>query len=408
MPSHRAPKEKNVLLRELASLADVIRAFHQQGRKVTHTLLGMWHAFMGYNSPDVAPAHLASITRAVHEWHREDIRTLLGPLLGLTGILPRNVASAVLEATIRLGRLLDPIGQIDAGSSGGWRDGGNAAQAKGDSTCEKDERQLVLQAELWGEDTDGHEKYFHTIIVYRVGAQLFHAHDNSQRPDIPLDLLQGHPIVTHDILPVYLPSLTRASDELVAEGFIKQPHVLDLVFAGDDLKELMAQEASVYEILERSPHPNLGRYHGCVEKDGHITGLCLAKYAMTLEEQILVLDRPLDQARVLNGIRSGLLHLHRLGLAHNDVKPDNIMFRAGDDQPVIIDFDSCRPIGERLGRKGGTTGWAKPYTRLAMPENDFYGLERVREFLADGKSPALEHSDLLPANLPSVQFKSLY
>jgi serine/threonine protein kinase len=39
-----------------------------------------------------------------------------------------------------------------------------------------------------------------------------------------------------------------------------------------------------------------------------------------------------------------LEHLKRLRLVHRDIKPDNIMFRLGDDNPVLVDFGLVRDL----------------------------------------------------------------
>lgn len=51
--------------------------------------------------------------------------------------------------------------------------------------------------------------------------------------------------------------------------------------------------------------------------------------------------------------------------------------------PVIIDFDSCCPLGERIGGKGGTFGWTNN-ADTAVVENDWYGLNKVEQWLLRG------------------------
>lgn len=51
--------------------------------------------------------------------------------------------------------------------------------------------------------------------------------------------------------------------------------------------------------------------------------------------------------------------------------------------PVIIDFDSCCPIGERIGGKGGTFGWTTN-AEFAEVENDWYGLNKIEQWLLRG------------------------
>lgn len=52
---------------------------------------------------------------------------------------------------------------------------------------------------------------------------------------------------------------------------------------------------------------------------------------------------------------------------------------------MIIDFDSCMKEGEKLGLKRGTVGWEMEGAVYAMPENDHFGLSKIREFLMEGE-----------------------
>lgn len=73
--------------------------------------------------------------------------------------------------------------------------------------------------------------------------------------------------------------------------------------------------------------------------------------------------------------------MHALGLIHNDLNPSNIMMNG--DSPVIIDFDSCKREGEKLGLKLGTFGWAMEGVDYATPQNDYFGLSKIREALVE-------------------------
>lgn len=59
--------------------------------------------------------------------------------------------------------------------------------------------------------------------------------------------------------------------------------------------------------------------------------------------------------------------LHRRGLAHLDVKPENVLIR--DGRPVLVDFGSARPLGRRqpAGRPVGTPGFASPELEAGRP-----------------------------------------
>ena len=50
---------------------------------------------------------------------------------------------------------------------------------------------------------------------------------------------------------------------------------------------------------------------------------------------------------VLAGLADGLSAVHAAGLVHRDVSPHNVMLRAGDDSPVLIDFGTARKLERR-------------------------------------------------------------
>ncbi|OQE28684.1 hypothetical protein PENSTE_c003G06034 [Penicillium steckii] len=81
----------------------------------------------------------------------------------------------------------------------------------------------------------------------------------------------------------------------------------------------------------------------------------------------------------LEGLRAGILHLHSLGLVHNDINPSNIMFDE-DGNFILIDFDSCRRIGENLHETdaGRTWAWHDPDVKIALPKNDLDAFEDLR------------------------------
>ncbi len=68
------------------------------------------------------------------------------------------------------------------------------------------------------------------------------------------------------------------------------------------------------------------------------------------------------------------------GLAHLDVKPENVVLR--DGRPVLIDFGSARRLGSRQppGRPVGTVGYAAPEMEACEPVSaamDLFGLGTV-------------------------------
>jgi serine/threonine protein kinase len=72
-----------------------------------------------------------------------------------------------------------------------------------------------------------------------------------------------------------------------------------------------------------------------------------------------------------------LTSLHQRGLAHLDLKPDNIVLR--DGRPILIDFGSARRLGslQPVGHPVGTPGYAPPEQEDCQPVSvamDLYAL----------------------------------
>ncbi|GAA1920757.1 hypothetical protein GCM10009737_22860 [Nocardioides lentus] len=89
---------------------------------------------------------------------------------------------------------------------------------------------------------------------------------------------------------------------------------------------------------------------------------------------------PADVAMLAARLAPPLLHLHRTGLAHLDVKSENVLLREGC--PVLVDFGSSREIGRRqpAGRPVGTPGYAAPDQEACRPVSaamDYFGLGTV-------------------------------
>jgi serine/threonine protein kinase len=115
-------------------------------------------------------------------------------------------------------------------------------------------------------------------------------------------------------------------------------------------------------------------------------GICLAKYDKTLSDVIPDQQGEIDVGNIMNGIRSGVDHLHHLGYIHGDLHRDNIMFSEGDNTLIIIDFDSCRKEGERLGLKPGAYEYRDKSVRFAIRETDNKALDFFRKYIAEGKA----------------------
>jgi serine/threonine protein kinase len=149
------------------------------------------------------------------------------------------------------------------------------------------------------------------------------------------------------------------------------------------------------EILPQNPHPNIAIYYGYEESHGQVAGICYKQYTSTLLEAVnpgrldkrcfassgreLVTDKTISS---LAGVLDGIQHLHSLDIVHNDINPANIMFDK-DGTLVLIDFDSCRYIGETLSstKTKRTHQRHDPSVDVSLEKNDRDAFQELRIWL---------------------------
>ena len=161
----------------------------------------------------------------------------------------------------------------------------------------------------------------------------------------------------NDIKPPFAASFTQVPKPLSDHHYVKTPSLLAYDGTEEVVRNIHAQvlnEIAACEVLMKYPHPNIVTYFGCIVKDGRVRGLCFTKYPRTLPGRMRM-PRPFDVRRCQQAIREAVEHMHRHGLIHNDLNPANIMIDENDN-PVVIDFDSCKPEGAELSVKGKTHG----------------------------------------------------
>lgn len=204
--------------------------------------------------------------------------------------------------------------------------------------------------------------------------------DQSGLQGLDMENLERIQIPPGHFCPEFEEGLTRASVPLSHEIYVKRPRLLS--WGPEDrgsVAALVLQEAKVCEILKMHPHPNIARCRGCLVENGRITGLCFTNYKSDLKKTLAERKDIMEKEKLAycKAIEEGMRHLHELGLAHNDINPSNIMM--DDGRPVVIDFDSARPIGEKLGDKAGTFKWELEGAESSEVDNDLYGLVKIQE-----------------------------
>jgi serine/threonine protein kinase len=187
--------------------------------------------------------------------------------------------------------------------------------------------------------------------------------------------------------------LTVAPDGLTSNLYLKRPRL----FHYDEYKAqncmeivpaLLLEEARSLEVLSSYPHPGIVQYHGCRVQRGFVTGLVLDRHVSDLRKYINEQKGFLDKRPFMEALESAIHHLHSLGLAHNDINPSNILVNA-EGMPVLADFDSCRPVGEKLTYSRGTRGWIDESDSYDTSEtvHDIYAVEMIRTWLdLDGQT----------------------
>ncbi|KAG5967567.1 hypothetical protein E4U58_002151 [Claviceps cyperi] len=263
--------------------------------------------------------------------------------------------------------------------------------------------EIYKSAEVF-EFKDGEVKFAHTKLIIRGPNRDFYYAITGDRffrsSKLDLDSLDKTSIDIDNVWPPYSARLLQAPSPVPQDSYIKEADF----FVPGEYPELLPpgglvlHEIAAYELLRQHPHPNIARYHGCVVSDGRITGLCFAKYKMTLEERMEV-SMPFNKELCRESIQRGMRHLHSLGIVHNDISPYNIMLDEMD-RPVIIDFDSWQKNGQKLGIKKGNPGWSIEGAKYALFENDMFSLSKVQEFVCDSSSrdPLITESTSATAN----------
>jgi serine/threonine protein kinase len=170
-----------------------------------------------------------------------------------------------------------------------------------------------------------------------------------------------------------------------SSAFVKRPGLAayEVVKGTNYIPKALLDETLIMEQISKSAHPNIITYYGCRLRRGRITAILFERLGQTLSQYVSSPDfQQLDKVKFVNALELAVTYLHSLGLAHNDINPDNIMLK--DGMPVLIDFGSCAVVGERL-QSLGTEGWYEELFFTSEKKHDVYSLNKLREWLKDPK-----------------------
>ena len=107
------------------------------------------------------------------------------------------------------------------------------------------------------------------------------------------------------------------------------------------------------------------------------------RYPITLEDRLKERTGALgfDKDSCMDGLVSAMKHIHTLGLARNDLNPENIVLDE-HESPVIIDLGSCQPFGYAL-ITAGTREWREEDFETSEVRHDQVSLGKIRSWMED-------------------------
>ncbi|KAJ4196351.1 hypothetical protein NW767_009472 [Fusarium falciforme] len=216
-----------------------------------------------------------------------------------------------------------------------------------------------------------------TKIVVRQGCYLVSCVIDGKVPNLVTKSISQLPF-TRIPLDEYCPVADPAFESGCALGqgqCIKRPRIEDWIERADWPKwaELSLREIKVYEVLKQHPHPNIGRYFGCVTEEGRVIGLCIERGTSSLAEKLFgaTMQRKMEYYKA---VEAGVLHLHEMGLSHNELTPANI--RMNGEVPFITNFAYCTRGAEVVRLQTGTL-----LSECKYFERDLKSLEDLKKYI---------------------------
>ena len=165
-------------------------------------------------------------------------------------------------------------------------------------------------------------------------------------------------------------------------------------------------------ILAKLEHPHIVRVHRIITA-AHGTAYMVMEYVEggSLREELAV-EGTLPETRVrtiLVALMDGLKPVHAAGLLHRDIKPGNVMLRAKDAKPVLIDFGAARQVIGQQSRSV-TSVLTPGYAPIELyethgnqgPWTDIYALGALAYVALTGRLPDDATTRVRDDRLPSL------
>ena len=166
--------------------------------------------------------------------------------------------------------------------------------------------------------------------------------------------------------------------------------------AEDDFRWGLERFLDEARTLAKFRHPNLVPVLRFFEANGTAYMVMEYEEGETLAGQIGDLEQAYDEAgarALLEPLLDGLQVVHRAGFLHRDIKPGNIVLRAGD-QPVLIDFGAARQAlgGRSRSMTNIVTPRYAPLEQYGVDQrqgawSDIYGMAAVLHTMIVGEPP---------------------